>query len=350
MPTILNDLHIGARRKAGTTPESQAALRRSIVDGLAGLLELEDDWVIINGDIFDGFEVEFMDLLDAFNRLCGWLNGSSHRILTLVAGNHDWNPRADKISSFHVLAHVLTKLAPKRVQVIDSSDGFCALDHRLHAISHQPNQELFNIEIERAINDGVPGGYLLLHANYENEFAEHADHSLNVFAEQADRLVAAGWTLVFGHEHQGREARDGRVLITGNQIVTSVADCLGNDHKRCLRITDTGHEWVKLNDVAWFYMEVDWKDLVDNGPEVDFIRVTGEATAEQAADVVNAVAKLRQNSSAFVITNAVKIDGIAEMDSLAELSLEEVSTFNVREALLAELTEEERVVVKELLG
>ena len=346
---ILNDLHVGASRKAGTTPASQAALTEHIHQHFEALINATDeDHIVINGDLFDGFEVPGTDLIRTFNVLDHWfMRARQAQHLTLVAGNHDWNPRADRVSSFHLLAHFLRVRRGMSVDVIDHTRGFSRVADRVWAIPHMPNQDLFDIELSRAMADR--GDILLLHANYDNNFAVESDHSLNVSREIAGQLVDRGWTLIFGHEHQVRVTES--IVIPGNQVPTSVADCLGCKGKYYLTLSGKEtqlHEWLNLEEDKVF-TRLDWRNL-DADPGYQFIRVEGTATAEEAAEAVDAVARFRAKSQAFVVTNAVKVEGVAAFDELAEMSLEQITAFNVLDALLSELTEEEGKVVKELLS
>ena len=179
--------------------------------------------------------------------------------------------------------------------------------------------------------------------------AVESDHSLNVSKEAADILISAGWTLIFGHEHQPRVAPG--IVIPGNQVPTSVADCLGCQGKYYLRLHDKNIEhrdWINL-EAHRVFTRLDWRNL-DVDPQYQFVRVEGTATAEEAAEVVDAVARFRAKSQAYVVTNAVKVEGVAAFDELAEMSLEQITAFNVLDALLEELSEEEGKVVKELLS
>jgi DNA repair exonuclease SbcCD nuclease subunit len=310
----------------------------------------DEDHIVINGDLFDGFEVPGTDLIRTFNVLDRWfMKGRQAQHLTLIAGNHDYNPRGDKVSSFHLLAHFLKVRRGMAVDVIDHTHGFSRVSDRVWAIPHVANQDLFDIELHRALDAAGEGDFLLLHANYDNNFAVEADHSLNVSKEAADLLISAGWTLIFGHEHQPRVYTG--IVIPGNQIPTSVADCLGCDGKYYLTLQGKDvarHEWSNLEEERVF-ARVDWRNL-DTDPGYQFIRVEGTATAEEAAEVVDAVARFRAKSEAYVVTRAVKVEGVAAFDGLAEMSLEQITAFNVLDALLAELSEEEGKVVKELLS
>jgi DNA repair exonuclease SbcCD nuclease subunit len=343
---VINDLHIGVNRTGGTTPQSQAALRDYLRNGLEQLINNEDQFVIINGDLFDSFTVDTMEVMKTAVILLKWLSKSDSRALNLVAGNHDWQPRADRLSGFHLLTYMLS-FSEYEHQVLVHDEGLELVGHTVWCIPHMPNQDLFNAEVVKASEMDGKGKKLLLHCNYKNAFTESSDHSLNLNDDQVNSLMTAGWTLVFGHEHVGRSLREGRVVIVGNQFPSSVSDCIGDDDKHCLRIHDGLHlerTWSAYEN----YVEVDWKDLKVSD-KYKFIRVTGEASAAEAADVIKAVSKLRQSHEAFVITNAVKIEGCDLSEELAS-SVEDIKVFDVVGAIMGELTEQEQGVVKGLLN
>mgnify|MGYP000160790487 FL=1 len=346
---IINDIHLGTLRRAGTTPASQQALTDYIQNSFKFLLEASDGGhLVINGDLFDGFTVDTRTVLWAYEVLVSWLAGPFNS-LTLVAGNHDWNPRGDKLSSFHLLTSLLTIAYPDRVQVIDHVHGLTSISDSVAAIPHMPNQDLFDLELEAATKVTEASGFLLLHANYDNNFAVESDHSLNVSPAQAEKLVNAGWHLVFAHEHQYRAPRPG-VTVVGNQFPTSVADCLGNDYKQFIEITNGEMKWAKCWSRDPVFIDTDWRHLDMPFDGIQFIRVAGTAKAEETDQVLTAINTLRKRHSAFVISNAVRIEGMAGMDELANLNMEEVQTYDVLSALLEELTPEEGKVVKDLLA
>lgn len=343
---VINDLHIGVNRVGGTTPQSQASLREYLRKGLERLIEEEDQFVVINGDLFDSFTVDTMEVAKTAIILLKWLSKSGSRALSLVAGNHDWQPRDDRLSGFHLLAYMLS-FSEYEHQVVVHDKEFALVGRSVWCIPHMPNQDLFNAEVVKAADLNGKGKQLLLHCNYKNAFTENSDHSLNLNDDQVNMLMAAGWTLVFGHEHVGRSLREGRIVIVGNQFPSSVSDCIGDDDKQCLRIHDgrlhLEHTWAAYES----YAEVDWRDLKVS-EDYKFIRVTGEASAAEAADVIKAVSKLRQSHDAFVITNAVKIEGCDLSDESAS-SVEDIKVFDVVGAIMGELTEQEQNVVKGLL-
>ena len=214
------------------------------------------------------------------------------------------------MSSFHIVVRYL-EITCNNVIVI--TDGLTALKHDVWVIPHMPNQEMFDEQLEACwavAGSRMEGGFLFLHANYDNNFAKEADHSLNVSAEMAERFKQVGVKLVFAHEHQQKET--GNVIVVGNQIASSVSDCLGNTFKRYILVYSGEKEVISkpfwdVSDVN--FAKVDWRENPEDFTDVKFIRLTGDATAEESVAVVNQVIRWRKSlgPNTFVITNAVKI-------------------------------------------
>lgn len=350
--TVLNDLHLGVIRSGGTTQESAAALRAWTMQRYKSLLGVGDN-VIINGDMFDTYMVPLSDLLDAYQITAEWLDDIKCT-LVLIPGNHDLSKNSANIGSFQLLAHLLIARFPAQVRYLVGGNW---VDRQagIYAISHVPNQDLFELALS-VVPEGV--NTLLLHCNYDNTFACAADHSLNLMRDQAKVLVKRGITVVLGHEHQGRTMMNDKVIIVGNQFPTSIADCLAHGDgqkdgtKYLLQIDGEDMELIPTwsrGDADGGYQEVDWQTISSGMEHESFIRVTGHATASQAADVIKTVSKLRQNSDAFVITNSVKIEGAGDDVEIAE-SVEDIRAVNVIEMLIESLDADQQVVVRKLLA
>ena len=214
------------------------------------------------------------------------------------------------MSSFHLLSHFLSQHFGE--YAISYNNGLEYIKDNVWCIPHMPNQDIFNIEIDKAceINDGR---VLLLHCNVNNTFAESADHSLNLNDNQITALLKKGWKLVIGHEHVGYELRNGEVIVVGNQFGSSCADWADDEAKFALQINDDGTtKYLPTTHRDEVYKEIDWRNLA-GADHTKFIRVTGKAEISEASDVIAAIAKFRQMSSAFVISNAVAVDGIAAL-------------------------------------
>lgn len=340
--TVINDWHLGAIRSAGTTPATAYQLRQDLLRAGANILENTSSDLLVNGDLFDGPDIPRADLLAAVKMFTTWLDTNPTSHLLLANGNHDLDKNSTRLSSFQFFAQLLMGMYPTRVVHIE--EGTHLDQHDAYVIPHVANQDLFHLEIEKLRTGELAPRFLFLHANYDNQFAVESDHSLNLSKEQAEEAPVE--YIVFGHEHQARTELGGKVVIVGNQFPSSISDCLGNQDKQFLQITPSGGyalftSWQAPGD----YSVQDWRDLQDVGR---FIRVTGTATAAEADKVVTALGRFRREAKALVITHAVKIEGVDDGAEMA-LSHEDVTTFNVMEALLEYLGPEDGAEITKIM-
>jgi hypothetical protein len=96
------------------------------------------------------------------------------------------------------------------------------------------------------------------------------------------------------------------------------------------------------------FERIDWNECMKAASTSQFIRVEGSCGEAEAAGMLSRVAKLRQVHGAFVITNAVKIAG-ADDKAANRMSLEQIQSFNVLDALLKKLNPEQQAVVRKLV-
>jgi len=343
--SILNDVHIGAQRSAGTTPQTAHQLRQDLLSAFEDTLYSVDGDLMILGDLFDSQDIAKPDLLRTFLILSDWLARSSGT-LYLVPGNHDLSKSSLQMSAFELLGGLLTETHNEGRVVYMKEAGMTPYGY---VIPHVPNQDLFNMELEKVPECDV----LYVHCNYDNGFAACSDHSLNLSKEWAEKLPVKH--IVFAHEHQGGTELGGKVAIIGNQFPSSVSDCLGNMLKNRLVVdvehtsdttAETHFTYVTTWEAEGDFSEQNWRELKDTGR---FIRVVGDATAGEADDVARTLAKFRSQAKALVITNAVRVEGFSDNETLV-LTHEEVTNFNVREALREYLTPEENQKVDALLA
>lgn len=337
---ITTDWHIGVNRASGTTPQSAAALRTELRDKLAQ--QLDDNDHLIAGDLFDSFTVDTGELMATYNVFRTWLEKYGRR-LVLLMGNHDYKPSGAKVSSFHLLTHILETQFPEQVVVVATS---VTEFEQFILVPHLPNNDLLRFEIEKL--RGVQGKVIVFHANVMNPHAAETQHSLNLFDDEVEMLCAHN-LVVCGHEHQFRRLNNGKCIVLGNAYPSSIADCLGPKEKYAMRVRDTDYELVTIWKREGEYAEVEWEHLGDFKGVEKFVRVVGTAKTEQASDVVSAVARFRQSSSALVISNAVEVDGVASFEELEKTMVESIKSFDVVAAILSELTEQEQAVVKTLI-
>ena len=361
---ILNDIHIGVQRKGGTTPASQEALRTYLFSEVQAALDAATDpHALVLGDLFDDFEVSPRDWIETYAMFSAWLRAGSGRHLTLSAGNHDHSAKGDRVSSFQMLCRVLRDRFHDQLTLV-MVDAWAEVAPGVYALAHCVNQDIFDLRLAEVAKQSPK--VLLLHANYDNKFAAVSDHSLNVSEEQAAEFMKHGTALIFAHEHQARRfiwktsacgitdtlfRLDAGVYVLGNQFSTSVSDCLGNDAKFAHILK--GGQLTKVQtwsaDGVNGYAQINWRDLAGHTGEQGFIRVAGEAKSSEAAEVINAIAKFRQRSKAFVISNAVAIDGIVSAESLPA-SFEAAKAFDVVNFVHRHLDDREKATFDSLLG
>ena len=330
---ILNDLHIGAVRGAGTTPVSALALRQHLLAEFVRILDSINEDLIILGDMFDSYNIPVSDLIASYAALVNWLD-KGHR-LVLVTGNHDLSTDSSKLSSFEGLACMLEiHTKGKNYQFVKEP---VQIDN-MYIIPHLRNQDLLDMALSK-----VPKtDYLLVHCNYHNFFTRESDNSLNISEEQA--IAAPVKQIIFAHEHNARTALKDKVFICGNQIPTSIADCLSKEDKYMTRISDSGVERVVVWESKLNYAELDWRELSDC--EAPFIRIVGACVPEEAADMANAIAGYRKRSKAFVVGNAVKVQSMESAQELA--TLEDIEKFSILDILKEYLTETEYEKIESL--
>lgn len=348
---VINDVHLGVSRVGGTTVESSQALREYLQSRFWQLLGLSDD-VLINGDLFDSYRVPTLDLLRAYETISEWLGAKPERRVVLVPGNHDLSKSSQEVSSFELMSRLLQSRYPERVQYIQGT-GWAR--EGIYVISHVVNQDIFDLELGR-IPDGTK--YLMIHANLDSRFAAEAEHSLNLSRNQAKEITSRGITIVMGHEHQGREILGGKVIMVGNQVPGSVSDCISHGDgqkdgtKRALVIEDGKHHFVPTwapDDPEGWFAKVDWRGLKDVEEEGrGFIRVEGDASEAEAADVIKAISAFRQRSKSFVVANAVRVEQAETLEDIAA-SIEDIRSVSVLDLLLEQLDEPQREVVRKLL-
>ena len=201
------------------------------------------------------------------------------------------------------------------------------------------NQDLFTQELADVLKQNPK--YVFLHANYDNKFAAQTDHSLNVSADTALEFAKAGTTLVFAHEHKKRQIDN--VHIIGNQIISSIADCLGDDTKQYVVLDDTGLQYVTYQQIADCFAEIDW--TASEIPEKHFLRISGDAdhtesaatiSQSEAAATISTLKNIRQKSEAFVVTNSIRIKSLSN-EKLAEV--DDVKKYDVKELVASRLPE-----------
>lgn len=357
---VINDLHLGVQRSAGTTLTSADELREYAMNQYRRLLGMGPDngceRVIVNGDLTDAYDIPLSQALELYEVTHSFLHAHPDIELDWSLGNHDLSKDSSKLGTVAFIGALL-EMQHHNFRVVSSA---CTLEGAddIYIIPHVVNQDVFDFELSR-VPDGVK--FLLLHCNYDNTFACASDHSLNISRDQAKELKNRGMTLVLGHEHQGREIFGRSVVIVGNQFPTSIADCLSHGEgqkdgtKSALILDHDTNSWERIHtwtpdDADGWFARVEWDELKDVEEEGrGFVRVSGDATQEQSAQVVKAISAFRNRSKSFVVANAVRVEKDEGMDDLSD-SIEDIRSVNVIELLLKELDEKQGAAVLALLA
>ncbi len=314
---IINDLHLGVKRQAGTTKKSREALEDWQLREFKKLLLIPHDNLIILGDLFDKRNVEE----HVMKRVIKLLTKES---CVVIAGNHDLGGCEDHTMSS---AEFVTELSGARF-VTESMQYM----ENLWLVPHMHSQDEFDKAVQGCPDDSV----MLTHCNIDSPFA-HGDHSLNLSLQQIKDLEDRNVDIISGHEHSQRQYHDCTVI--GCQIPTSIADCLGRD-KRCLILEDG----VLTSHITWTANENYYEGNDIPTKHYDFINITGECELSEYPAIVKSVADLRRISDAFIVKNSVKVKEFE-----ADTSAEEITRFNITDMLLEEIHPDYREEVKSCL-
>ena len=323
---IINDLHLGVKRSSGTTKATVKMLSDWQMSKFSELLELaENKDLLINGDLFDRFEVDKAVEFEVFTHLHKWMQTNPEQQLYLCAGNHDLSTNSERTSSFENLCGYLSVVDTRQQLKTVTGNTTLHVPNAFSIVAHYANQTLFDEALNTVLTEHTDIKYVFLHANLMSPFADHSYHSLNVSEQQLQAFEDKGVTLVFAHEHNRRRLKN--AVVIGNQIPTSVADCLDpNPSKQYAVLDDSGlntYDFITLSEV---FAKVRWTS--DEFPETLFLRIEGEAEYEQAAEVVQLLAEIRRSSDAFVITNAVQV-GKLSMPETAANPAEHLNVLNL---------------------
>lgn len=346
---VINDLHLGVQRQAGTTIESGEALREyghQMHEDLLRNAESVGADVIVNGDLTDTFDIQLGQALEVYRVADDFLARTQSKLYWSL-GNHDLSKDSSKLGTVSFIGALLSSKYPDRFMLISEPT---MIPHNVYIIPHLRNQDLFDLALSQ-VPDGTE--YLLLHCNFDNKFAMAADNSLNITREQVRGFKDRGMVVVLGHEHQGRTAFGDKLVITGNQFPSSVSDCMahGDGQKEGVKyLLQIGEDTHRLSSCWWAkgsFLDIDWRNT-DGWEDRQFIRVSGKATAEEADAVLRIISGIRSKSKAFVVANAVQISASDSLDDLAD-SVEDIRKIDVMQMLIEQLTDEQAAVVRTLL-
>lgn len=323
---IFTDPHIGMTLASHTTAASRLALKAKLYDQVGAaitaaadtLAEGEAANLICGGDLFHSFTNDESDILHGLEiaRSCD----------ILVAGNHDISNHEDKVSSLDLLEQ--TGLCKGIIRNVYG--GYVA--HRRDpfiVIPHCATQELFDLALTEA--EGMIGHgnakYLLLHCNYDSEFAT-SDISLNLTRKRAQQLLALGFTYIFlGHEHQPRVDLGGHLIILGNTHPTNFGDISDkfiyvlDDETNTLTsipIWRQEQHFIEVEAEKFIKHAGDWPD--------QFVRVTGNVEPTELGEYTAAMKRAWKHfPNLFALRSDVIVRGAGEQADLDRQEFQRVT-------------------------
>jgi len=329
---ILNDIHAGVSRVAGTTPQSSMDLSNRILREFEKNLLTEHRDLMILGDLFNAFSVDNHTFYGVTKLLFAWLEVHKDGTLYLVNGNHDHSNDTTKKSSLEMLAGILSCWKNNVEYITEPFNGIPGYV----VIPHLANQDLFDLAITRNCDKDKT---LLAHCNYDNFFAVGKDHSLNLTKDQAHLFKS----VIIGHEHNHRLIDN--VLALGNQFPTSIADCKDSKTKGAFSLKTQRHNitWESKDS----YIDVDWHDLATLEDIYEFVRVSGNAAINEINLAISEISKFRRGSKAYIVANAVINEGAVQSVEEVE-AVESLDGLNILEMLYTHLTKQQVAKIEAL--
>ena len=340
---FFSDPHLGVRRKAHTTKKSAAALQNKVFDyALEACRYTAPDSnlrsVVMLGDLFDASQNPESVLVQ------GWAVAQECNFV--LSGNHDLVNREGVVSTFDALADMDASERFIRAEDYDNPTikNLGSLDVSVTAIPHHASQAVFDealqIALELAKSEKLEGHrtILLLHCNYNLEFAVDNDATLNLTTEQATELLTGFDYILSGHEHNSSEHLDGRLIMLGNTYPTSFSDISDKyvwDYDLVAGVMEKHCIWSKASG----YIEIPYTDglkpeSVAGVESAQFIDVVGTGTAARASDISAFMNSLRESAP-----NAIAIrNNVAILDGLKSVEVaEKPSLINLRDEISEDL-------------
>lgn len=226
--TLYSDPHIGLSRQSHTTTASSSRWKNKLFSTVSGILSTATGPTICLGDLFDSFSNSEQDISHGYSL--------ATKTSIILAGNHDVENRADKLSSLQLLDELLRSHAAnyRVAQIFSTPYGTSSTittvigNTRFVFVPHTANKDLFELSLQQAEELKPFQGYsvLCLHCNYAlPDSFTRADTTLNLTQERAYQLLSVYHRILIGHEHVARtDPQTDRIQLLGNVFPTSFSE------------------------------------------------------------------------------------------------------------------------------
>ena len=316
--TVYTDPHLGLKRKANFTPTSAALRESEALTSLEAFVKGKE-YVLCAGDFFDKPSNSEDVIFSTFE--------IAKHTTAILAGNHDIQNNVESVSSLQLINEVcdnvlfqedLSNPTPVSLEI----EGW-----KFYFVPHVLSQADFEKCLDLASEDALGSkAILILHCNYDTPHVSEVDLTLS--AGKAKALLEVFHEIWIGHEHNQKEAFDGRLKIIGSWRPTAF-DNLGN--KRVLLFdTETG---MTTSQLVW--------ESVDHVYEGPASHIVNDDKIGQYYDIIDDLPKgdvqklivKLMKSGAFGVRVRRELDeemvspvAFASIDNLPSLILEDLKT------------------------
>jgi DNA repair exonuclease SbcCD nuclease subunit len=293
--TIIGDCHLGLNRASHTTPASRDRLKQRIFEQAKKFAPfshkvMKDVYCL--GDLFDTYWSDATTVKQGLEIV-------QHVDICLI-GNHDFSQRSNAKSALEFCFEVEERKwdDPAKASVCSlPAEGFF-----VQYINHKMTQTLFDESIDKV---RAVGGLLLLHCNYNSDFASD-EASLNLTEAQAELLLGKVDKIFIGHAHQPDSYFSGRLILTGNIHPTSFSDI---SDKYIYRVDSEMNVTKELVwDMKRNHLKFDYKSLLEpiHLEGYEFLEITGVAERSELPSIARAISNIWKTcSTALMVKNSV---------------------------------------------
>ncbi len=323
-----SDYHLGCTLNTHTTHTSRAKLKDALYHQALGVTSIKHDEAHYGlGDMVHKYQnneetiQQVMTILD--------------RLACCITGNHDVSNRTDSIGTMELLENtyntvpaVMNKCKPV-VRITNEAV--------LTLVPHTNSQELFEKTLTKLAEDTShkKAELLLLHCNYEIPW-EANETTLNLTKKVAKKLLERFDYILIGHEHNYREALDGRVVLLGSVHPTNFGD-ISDKYRWTFDGTEVKKHlvWEKakhFKQIKAFEEEVNFDDI-------QFCEVIGDVPAAEYPNYCRWLAGLWKTYQGYAIRSNVQTTRDEFTDQIDETSLQ-----NLMDTIASELEGDKKLL------
>lgn len=275
---LCSDPHLGLSRKTHTTRDSARRWGQEIFVRTLEAVGREGK-TVLNGDLFDR----------TYNTETVISQGIAIALECekVLAGNHDETNRADTKCSLDIVAGVTQNVVKQE----ELGVPFFSHNQQMFMVPHHPTQELFHEALTSALHEAAASQerykYLFVHCN-RGELPNMTEETLTILDEQEDELLQVFDRIFYGHLHEPKIEKEGKVIQLGNIFPTSFSD-ISNKFTWLLNSETNELSKEVIFDASDSSKKLKLGQPFEELEQVMFFEVTGTGTRSEIADYVQQV-------------------------------------------------------------